>query len=144
MTPYTPRSESTSGTSSLFVRTRPGSDAEAPRSPLADRRVVVRQLPDSLRSQLVQAAVADVPDRQGTVRDDGQRDHACHVAKLWRFLRASENLVVRDGNRLANPFGRGAKRTAKTLQDDVAGERGRHLAGGMTAHAVDDSVHTTV
>ena len=53
---------------------------------LADRRVIVRQLPDAARRQLVETAVAHMPDRDPPIDDECQRQHAGHAVVGRRFL----------------------------------------------------------
>ena len=105
---------------------------------LADRRVVVRQLPDAVRRQLVETAVADMPDGDLPIDHERQRQHAGHAVVGRRFLRLPEDFVVGERDRLADALGRRAERTRQPGQDLGARDRGGDLAGGLPADAVDD------
>ncbi len=72
--------------------------------PLAHGRVIVRQLLHALGAQLVETAVADVPDGQAPVVDDGERDDARHARQLAGSAGAAEDLVVRERDGLAHTF----------------------------------------
>ena len=105
---------------------------------LADRGVIVGELPDALRPYLVEAAVADMADRQAAVADDRQRDDAGHAGELvggcrrggrsrcWRCAMASR---TRSAGR--------AERSGQALEDHVVGDGGGELARCLTADAVD-------
>ena len=60
---------------------------------LADRRMIVRELGDPLRRQLVEAAVADVANRQLPPFEHRQRQHARHALAAGVGLGAVQDLA---------------------------------------------------
>ena len=106
--------------------------------PLPDRRMIVGQLLDAVRRDLVEPAVADMPDGDTPTDDERQREHARHAVAGRPFLRLPEDFVVGERDGLAHALGRRAERTRQTGQDFAARDGGGDLAGGLPADAVDD------
>ena len=105
---------------------------------LADRRMIVRELGDPLRRQLVQAAVADVTDRQLPPFEHRQRQHARHALAAGVGLGAVQDLLVGEGDRLADArLGRPVL-PREPVENRLDGDAGGDLSGGLPADAVDD------
>jgi hypothetical protein len=105
---------------------------------LADRRMIVRELGDALRCELVEAAVADVADRQLPPFEHRQRQHARHPLAAGVGLGAVQNLLVGESDGLADArFGRPVL-PRKPVENRLDGDRGGNLPRRFPADAVDD------
>ena len=113
------------------------------RSPIG--RVIVRELAQAVARQLVQAAVADVPDGQPIARSAAPASArtSCRHAPATR-CGLPQDLVVGQRDRFAHALRRRAERPVEPLDDDVDRDGRRNLARGVAADAVDDEKHAAI
>ena len=105
---------------------------------LADRRMIVRELGDPLRRQLVEAAVADVANRQLPAFEHRQRQHACHPLAAGVGLGAVQDLLVGEGNGLTDARLGRAILPGEPVENRLDGNAGGDLPRRLAANAVDD------
>ena len=105
---------------------------------LADRRMIVRELGDPLRRQLVKAAVADVADRQLPPFEHRQRQHARHPLAAGVGLGAVQDLLIGEGDRLADACLGRPILPGEPVENRLDGDAGGDLSCGFPADAVND------
>ena len=105
---------------------------------LADRRVVGRDLLDRPAAQLVEPRVADVADHRAVAVDHRDREHAGHAVPLGRERGLAVDLVVGEGDGVADAIRVGRRCRSQPRAHDVERRIGRPPAGGLSADAVDD------
>ena len=106
--------------------------------PLADRRMIPRDLVDAAAPQLVEPRIADVTDHEPVVGHDRDREDARHPLPLGPQRGQPVDLVVGDRDRLAHAVVDLARLALEARAQHRERGLGRFLAGGLTAHAVDD------
>ena len=94
------------------------------------------------RAQLVQPRVADVPDHDVAVVDDGDGEHAGHALPLGPERREPVDFVVGEGNGLAHAILDRAGLALEARAQHRQRGLGRLLARRLAADAVDDDEET--
>jgi hypothetical protein len=88
--------------------------------------------------EFVEPRVADVTDRGLAALDDCGRHDAGHPLPLFTRLGAVEDLVIGERDGFVDALGGAAGLTPQARADNVEGDVGGLIAGGVTADTVDN------
>src|SRR5215208_5291293 len=100
--------------------------------------MITRDLFDATIAELVETRGANVSDRGRSILDDGDCEDARHAVPFRTSGRQKMNLVVGDGNRLADAFAHGAGLALEPLAQHAQCDISSFSAGGLPADTVDD------
>src|SRR5262249_45022469 len=101
------------------------------------RRMIPCDFFDAVVAELVQACVADMSNRDSTVANDSDGQHAGHAAPLSTRPCKPVNLVVRIRNGFADALGNGLRLPFKPLSKSGQRDVGCFSTSSLAAHAVD-------
>src|SRR5207302_4882596 len=94
-------------------------------------------------AQLVQSRVADMADRRSAILDDRDGEHAGHPAPFGPQRRRAADLVVRNGDRLADAVRDGSGFALETRAQHPHREVRGFPAGRLPADTIDDDEEST-
>src|SRR5687767_12578153 len=105
---------------------------------LADWGVVARDLANATGPKHIKPRIADVPDGNVPILDNGHREDTGHPVPRRVAPGEAMHFIVGDRDGFANAFGRRAGLAFQARAKHADRDLGCHLARRLAAHAVDD------